>query len=256
VVTGDLLAAFGDWSSFDPSWPASFPSTAGNTNASKQQCDGNPPPVIPTAQAMPVQEVGTRAQRPLPYEFAVHDTAVPGANGTLDLAVAIKNAGAAGACFFVYDRMPSRAAAATPRKYTVEGTDTTPPGSGGGDLLDLWHVPANASGVAEYWFALHGPNGFVRTFRGTSASHAAGRGFSAGIAYDQRHQAVVLTAASASAAAFTVHDNAYGAGRLATLGGVGAARSHSHRHDTAATGNWCVYHCGCRAVESVLPLYH
>ena len=83
----------------------------------------------------------------------------------------------------------------------------------------------------------------MRTFRGTSASHAAGRGPSAGLAYDTQGQAVVVLTASAAAGAgavsFAVLDNAYGAGRLATLGGAGAARESSHRHGTAAAGNWC-----------------
>ena len=37
----------------------------------------------------------------------------------------------------------SRAAAAAPRKYTVES---------GKSLSGVWQVPANASGPAEYWY--------------------------------------------------------------------------------------------------------
>ena len=117
AVTSDLTAAF-NWSAHDPSWPA-LPSTSSNTADSRKQCKNNPPPVIPTVQSMPVQETGTRLQRPLPYAFNVSDVVrcVAGGAGTavsLELTITIQNTGAAGAVFYVYDKVTAVQQTQTP----------------------------------------------------------------------------------------------------------------------------------------------
>ena len=65
AVTSDLVSAF-DFDHPDYSWP-DFPSTKNNVNASKEQCDNNPPPVVPTEQFMPKQKLGVKRSRPTPY---------------------------------------------------------------------------------------------------------------------------------------------------------------------------------------------
>ncbi len=49
AVAGDLTSAF-DFNNPDYTWPASFPDTSGNVNASNRQCSDNPPPEVPTVQ--------------------------------------------------------------------------------------------------------------------------------------------------------------------------------------------------------------
>jgi phospholipase C len=156
AVTGDLTAAF-DFGAPDYSWPGAWPDTSQNVNQSKWQCEHLPAPALPTVQAMPVQEPGTRAARPLPYEFHVSDA--PAAGGT-GLTLTMRNAGArTGAFFIVFDR----AGRGTPRKYTVEA---------GKALVDDWPTPGGAGGNYSLW--LHGPNGFVRGMQGDAGGGAAG----------------------------------------------------------------------------------
>lgn len=146
AVTGNLLSAF-DFSSPDFSWPA-FPNTSNYVNTSARECADLPAPVIPTFQTFPVQEVGVRLSRPLPYAFAVTFTAT----SPTTLNFSLSNTGTQGAAFYLYDLVKTHSA---PRKYTVEA------GKALDDTLPL--TPAS-----KFGFSLHGPNGFVRQVAGTS----------------------------------------------------------------------------------------
>jgi phospholipase C len=99
-----------------------------------------------TAERLPRQEPGQRPARALPYDFQV---ATHVRDGGLSLAVA--NTGGAGVALTLYE-----AGGGEPRFYTV-GRE--------GYLTD--HIPLNAGGYA---FALHGPNGFLRGYRGETGA--------------------------------------------------------------------------------------
>jgi phospholipase C len=215
AVTGDLTAAF-DFTKPDYSWPL-FPSTSGNVNASKDQCDNNPSPTVPSTQRMPGQEAGTKLHRAIPsYTFDVSDTTVTAPKAAIS--ITIRHVGAAGATagvFNVYDR--GAGLKRGPRKYTVEG---------GKSLTGTWDGRA-------YELHLHGPNGYVRQFKGGASS--------AGVA-------VVFTEASSDVAfalsvpaagmktTFTLTDNAYGAKPLTVA--VGSGSTGHGAVSVAHSGSW------------------
>src|SRR5262245_40388881 len=108
-------------------------------------------PVPQTEKALPVQERGLRHARSLPYELDAH--------GTPDAAhdafrIDFANTGRAGTCFQVL----SGNSADVPRTYTVEA---------GRSLFDSWKT---AQG--KYDLSAFGPNGFLRTFRGSVSPEA------------------------------------------------------------------------------------
>lgn len=104
---------------------------------------------VPSTQAMPKQERGVKLSRALPYELHA-DATLDTATGTLSIAMA--NTGDATAAF----QVRSANAADLPRCYTVE------PGK---QLTGQW----SAAGQARYDLEVHGPNGFLRAFRGAPA---------------------------------------------------------------------------------------
>ena len=112
-------------------------------------------PQPPADQVLPRQEPGQRPARALPYELEVVAT-LSGKNGGA-LRLKFLNHGKRGACFQV------RAAqgAEGPWSFTVEG---------GKSLTHSWLL-AQASG--RYDFSVHGPNGFLRRFRGLASVDAA-----------------------------------------------------------------------------------
>lgn len=100
----------------------------------------------PASQTMPEQETGMRPVRPLPYELHAH-----GSVGRLPATFEITfgNSGAAAVVFHVR----STAASDPPRDFTVEPQK---------QLSDVW----SADGAGEYDLSVHGPNGFLRAFKG------------------------------------------------------------------------------------------
>lgn len=188
---------------------------------------------------MPVQELGTKKQRPLPYEFQITDSVSQRSDGSVRLDLSMANTGAAGAVLYAYDRLPdgTRATLGGPRKYTIEA---------GKNLTDTWIFrPESASeGRLQYWLSIHGPNGFVRILRG--GKEAVAMGLEAGVTFDPVGQQLLLhadvTADVTADVVFEVEDNAYGFGSLAALAvgktadGGGTRSTHAHR--TEGTGNW------------------
>jgi phospholipase C len=130
AVTGDLTSVF-DFDAPDRSPHAALPDAAGLPARARAQANLPAPHPPPTPAPLPRQEPGTRP--------------------ALDLTLA--NLGAAGAGFVVY---PAQADAGGPWFYAVEAGRT---------LRDRLPV-----GDAGYDFTLHGPNGFLRRFRGDRAA--------------------------------------------------------------------------------------
>jgi phospholipase C len=143
VVCGDLTSAF-DFRHGDSGVPR-LPDTAGYRPPDRKRH----PDYVPTPPAgpeLPKQEAGVRPARPLPYELAADGRA--GADGRLRIGFA--SLGKAGAHFLVSSPTQTDG----PWNFTV-GAGRTLPGE--------WRLAAGA-----YAFAVHGPNGFLREFRGTA----------------------------------------------------------------------------------------
>ncbi|GHF64943.1 phospholipase C, phosphocholine-specific [Streptomyces mashuensis] len=145
AICGDLTSAF-DFSLSRPE-PAELPDTGRYAPPDRERHpDFVPRP--PADPAMPRQEPGSRPTRPLPYAPFVDGTATP-ATGRFTLTF---SAGpSAGACFLVTSGNRTDG----PWTYTTEAGKT---------LSDTWNT-AYSGGV--YDLTVHGPNGFLRTFRGS-----------------------------------------------------------------------------------------
>ncbi|GGX95892.1 phospholipase C, phosphocholine-specific [Streptomyces minutiscleroticus] len=144
AVCGDLTSAF-DFSRKD-SRPAALPDTDAYE---PQDRDRHPDyrPTPPADAALPRQERGVRPARPLRYAPAVDGAADPGA-GTFTLTFA--SGATAGAAFHV----TSGNRADGPWFYTTEA---------GKRISDTWD---SASSEGSYDLTVHGPNGFLRVFKG------------------------------------------------------------------------------------------
>jgi len=142
AVTGDLTSAF-DFAATGRRVAKPLPDASG-LPARAADARSLPLPTPKGPQAPPAQEPGLRQARALPYAFEVAGRQRPDGFG-LDIA----NTGAAGAGFILYP------AGGEPRHYTVEA---------GKRLSD--RLPLDAA--AGYAMALHGPNGFLRTFIGSA----------------------------------------------------------------------------------------
>ncbi|MEQ0559664.1 phospholipase C, phosphocholine-specific [Amycolatopsis sp. NEAU-NG30] len=139
-VCGDLTSAF-DFARTDTAVPA-LPDTSGYLPPDRER-HPDYVPAVPAKGVLPKQERGLRPARPLPYDLAAD--AQLGADG---LTVTFTSSGRAGAAFLV------TSPGAAPRTYTV----------GAGRSL-----AATLPAAAGYDYTVHGPNGFVRQFRGGAA---------------------------------------------------------------------------------------
>ncbi|MYQ76210.1 MULTISPECIES: phosphocholine-specific phospholipase C [unclassified Streptomyces] len=143
AVCGDLTSAF-DFGRTDPAAPE-LPSTAAYE---PPDGDRHPDyrPVPPATGAVPQQEPGSRPTRPLPYAPLVDGTADPAA-GTFRLTFG--GGPAAGAQFLVTSGNRTDG----PWTYTTHA---------GASVGDTWNT-AYSQGVTD--LTVHGPNGFLRSFR-------------------------------------------------------------------------------------------
>ncbi len=152
MVTGDLTTMF-DFADPDGSALGALPETADAMTRAMAEAK-LPPPVVPAKGALPVQEPGQRPARALPYRLHVHEAPVPAGAG---LTLAFVNEGDAGAVFTAY--APDQGVG--PWTFSLgAGTSLT------GGLPGLRHD-------APYAVAVHGPNGFLRSFIGNGAQDAA-----------------------------------------------------------------------------------
>jgi phospholipase C len=170
AVAGDLTSVFNFATPDDA--PVRLPSTSGYRPPDRDKHpDYSPSP--PTTQSLPRQEPGTRPARALPYELdAWREADAP--PGTVK--IHFKNSGTAAVVF----QVRTVAGDAGPWTYTVG------PGS---ELSDVWIAPAIDPGGFE--LSVHGPNGFMRTFRG-NASGANATNLEVGTAYDAARNGISL----------------------------------------------------------------
>jgi phospholipase C len=169
AVCGDLTSAF---NFANPNaTPVELPDTSTYLPTSH---DRHPDyvPVPPTNQSLPPQEPGLRRARALPYELRVAGTA-NAASGAFR--IEFKNTGRAGACFHVRSGNTSDG----PWTYTVEA---------GKSLSNSWNV---AQSQGQYDFAVFGPNGFLRHFRG-SVSDSTKVDLDVDVHYDVDDYALIL----------------------------------------------------------------
>jgi phospholipase C len=143
-VTGDLTSAFNFKTPNDA--VVTLPSTAGYVppNGTRQP---NYTPTPPSIQALPMQEPGQRPARALPYQFNVNANRF----GVGEVQLNFQNTGPVG----VGLQVRAAGGAFGPRSYTVGPS---------AHLTDLWNVAAAKQPV--YDLTVHGPNGFLRQFRG------------------------------------------------------------------------------------------
>jgi phospholipase C len=147
AVSGDLTSAFDFAGGGRDERPPRLPDTAAYAPPDRERhADYRPAP--PATPSLPAQEPGLRPARSLPYALDVRGRAEIGSGRYwLDFA----NRGQAGAAFLVTAGNRGDG----PWTYTVEA---------GKQLSDYW-----TSSVSDnrYALAAHGPNGFLREFRGS-----------------------------------------------------------------------------------------
>jgi phospholipase C len=153
AVAGDLTSIF-DFDSPNHRH-VKLPNTDGFLPSPAELAGGSLDDFIPSLDTVivgvPHQEHGIRPARALPYELNAHATVNSAAS---TVALKFINTGAAAVVFQVRSGNPADVV----RSYTVES---------GKDLSDTWHVGSS------YDLSVYGPNGFLRSFKGSIGSHAA-----------------------------------------------------------------------------------
>jgi phospholipase C len=148
-VSGDLTSAFNFKSPNSASIP--LPSTAAYQPPDNKRHDDYVP-APPTEQSLPVQEPGTRPARAVPYELnllAFADLA----RETVQLT--FLNSGNATAVFHVRSNIQTNSPQG-PWTYTVEP---------GHSVQDTWNLKDSNESI--YNLSVYGPNGFVRSLKGS-----------------------------------------------------------------------------------------
>lgn len=209
AICGDLTSAF-DFRIKDTD-PAALP----GTDAYEPPDHERHPSYVPKPPARPVlpkQEAGSRPARPLPYAPHVDAAHAP---DTGKITLTFGPGDRAGACFFVTSANRTDG----PWTYTAEAGKT---------LSDTWNT---AYSHGSYDLTVHGPNGFLRAFRGTGAT--------AGPEVRARHAGdgldLTLTNAGAGACRLTL-TNAYGGAEQTVT--VPAGGEVTHRVELADTDRW------------------
>lgn len=167
TVCGDLTSAF------DFSKPNGAQQSLPSTNAyvpSDQLRHPDYSPMPPTNQALPDQEPGIKPARALPYALQAIGRVEDG-----QLHIDFHNEGRAGACF----HLRSGDASKGPWFYTVDA---------GKSLSATWPVQGS------YDLHSYGPNGFVRSFKGDSASRKTALQIAS--RYDREKARIVLILAN------------------------------------------------------------
>ncbi|MFG2226832.1 phosphocholine-specific phospholipase C [Streptomyces sp. NPDC048644] len=210
AICGDLTSAF-DFGLKDTE-PAALPDTAAYEPPDR---DRHPSyvPKPPAQPVLPKQEAGSRPARPLPYAPLTDASLTP---STGKITLAFGGGDAAGVCFLVTaaDRTDG------PWTYTTEA---------GKQLSDTWNTAYSKDG---YDLTVHGPNGFLRTFRGP--------GKTAGPEVTARHDAagaveLTLTNAGAADCVLTVAESYRGTSEQVT---VPAAGRVTHRVALGDGARW------------------
>ncbi|MEU0072242.1 phosphocholine-specific phospholipase C [Streptomyces sp. NPDC006332] len=209
AVCGDLSAAF-DFSRTDTR-PVALPDTDGYQPPDRERH----PDYVPTPPANPVlprQERGLRPARPLTYAPRV-DGSVDPANGRFTLTFA--SGPKAGAAFLVTSGNRTDG----PWSYTTEA---------GKSVSDTWN---SAYSKGSYDLTVHGPNGFLRAFKG--ANKAAGPEVTARHTGDDVE--LTFTNKGSATVRLKVTDGYGGRARTFT---VRAGATVKHTVDLAASRRW------------------
>lgn len=150
AVCGDLTSAFNfKTPNLLPLDNLSGKKSKSEADAIRKAQEGMAQVIRPLSQSYPVQEIGVRLSRALPY--ILHTSAkVDAAKKTVKLM--FSNTGTHAAVFHVYDKLNLDA---IPRRYMVEA---------GKQLDDVWKTKDN-----QYDLWVLGPNGFHRSFTGNLA---------------------------------------------------------------------------------------
>jgi phospholipase C len=212
AVCGDLTSAF------DFSASNTTPATLPDTSAYQPPDHNRHPDYVPTPPAnpaMPKQESGARRTRPLPY-VPLTDAAVVPSTGKITLTFG--GGASAGATFYV--TAPNRNDG--PWTYTTEA---------GKQIAGTWNT-RYSKGV--YDLTVHGPNGFLRTFRGpgkkATAEVTARRDSATG------NLLLTVTNPAGSSVRHLTVTNAYGGQSQALTVQPGATATATV--DLSATGRW------------------
>ncbi|MFD7292966.1 phosphocholine-specific phospholipase C [Streptomyces sp. NPDC059897] len=187
AICGDLTSAF-DFSLKDTD-PAELPDTDAYEPPDRERHDSYVPKP-PAKGSLPVQEKGSRPSRPLRYAPAV-DGSVDPASGRYQLT--FTGGPDTGAQFYV--TAPVRTDG--PWTYTTEA---------GKEVSDSWNTEYSEG---TYDLTVHGPNGFLRAFRGPGAAKAPE--VTARHAADSGNLALTMTNPTDAAVHLGV-SNAYGGG--------------------------------------------
>ncbi|MEB8341951.1 phosphocholine-specific phospholipase C [Streptomyces endophyticus] len=225
AICGDLTSAF-DFSLKDTD-PAELPGTDAYEPPDHERHDSYVPK--PPAQgALPTQEKGSRPSRPLRYAPAVDGVADP-ANGRYQLT--FTGGSTAGAHFYV--TAPVRTDG--PWTYTTEA---------GKNVSDSWNTEYSKG---TYDLTVHGPNGFLRAFRGPGTAKAPE--VTARHVADSGNLSLTMTNPTDAAAHLTVTD-AYGDKSETFTVKPGATVQHTV--DLRASKRWYDVSVGSDADETFL----
>jgi len=235
AVCGDLTSAF-DFSHPDHGALPGLPDTS-QADAIVASQVKLPKPKPPAVAAMPKQEMGLRRARPLPYDLAVHARYRVREEA---LSLTFANTGKAGAVFQVYDLLDSVRA---PKRYTVGAHRR---------LHDRF--TGDASG--DYHLEVHGPNGFLRVFRGNLRVAAADRRApqpEVRIDHDPLFGRLVvqLVNRGLKPLRMTVKDNVYYRGESQTLT-VAPGQRREVRYSLRSSGNWYDFSVSAQGVDGFL----
>ncbi|WP_433887975.1 phosphocholine-specific phospholipase C [Streptomyces sp. CA-111067] len=211
AVCGDLTSAFDFGLSRER--PAGLPDTDGYQPPDRDRHDSYVP-VPPADQVLPKQERGSRPTRPLRYAPLV-DAAVTPSNGRITLTFG--GGVAAGACFHV----TGADGAEGPWSYTAQA---------GAKISGHWDTAAAGGG---YDLSAYGPNGFLRTFRGSTAH--AGPEVTARHDGDSGRVELTMTNAGRSSVTLTLRDS-YDGGRQTFV--LRPGRRETHTVDTRHGRQW------------------
>jgi phospholipase C len=210
AVVGDLTGAF-DFREHDTTIPM-LPDTDALRRAVDTLQPTLPPPVPPAAEAarMPVQSPGSRPASALPYQ--------PLANAALSgdtVTVTMENWGTRPVPLAVY------AQGQPPTSHLVAAAGRAA-------------VAVPAGGPGGYQVTVHGPNGFLRSFRGRVATQVEAL---AGLAGGQAHPVLRLAVTNSGAAPVraTIADLVGGSPTRTVA--VGAGETHTEERDVLSSAN-------------------
>ncbi|MEP7043351.1 MAG: phospholipase C, phosphocholine-specific [Dokdonella sp.] len=221
TVCGDLTSAF-DFNSSMIDVPT-LPDTATLAALAVKECTTLPAPTVPADQSLPLQEPGTRPQRPLPYQAnATSSVDIP--NGFLR--INMSNTGTQSVHHSVY---ANNYRSDGPWQYDVPSIN--------GAVQDNFDVQTYGDG--RYDLSVYGPNGFLRRLIGDI--NAVGGSLEVASSYDlvtPGHNTLVLTLTNSGSASalFTVTPNAYVSDAPRTYT-VAAGESISDRWDVGQAAN-------------------